>query len=223
MLRGDDPEVKGNAAFVLGELGESSAIPMLRRSIGKGLQQASTARRKIVELQLAEAIVKLGAADEIDAIRAALFATPDQAELAALACQMCGTLGDAGALADLLNIVRRTGEFERPPEVRMAAALAIAKIEPGMAPIDVPLRYTTSDRYQVRAQAAQTLAGVAARGGNARAEQDTLPEGAEIDVPVQLARLMADPNPLVQVAAAGGVISLRKGEALARRHEANGQ
>ena len=92
MLGGEDPEVKGNAALVLGELGDPSAIPMLRNAVGRGLRRTPPARRKVVELQLAEAMVKLGATSQVDVIRAALFAPSEEGEFAALASQMCGKL-----------------------------------------------------------------------------------------------------------------------------------
>lgn len=195
MLLGGNPEVKGNAALVLGELGDTSAIPLLRNAVGRGLNRIDPARRKIVELQLAEAMAKLGATSQVDVIRAALFAPPEEGELVALACQMCGELKDGGAWPDLSNMIHRTGKFERPPEIRMAAALALTQIDPTKAPLDVPAAYVASPRYEIRAQAAHTLAGVAMGGGdNAQAAL------------MHLAKLMNDPNPLVQVAAAGGIL-----------------
>jgi HEAT repeat protein len=134
MLQSEDPEVKGNAAYVLGELDDRTAVELLRQSVGVGLNLATASRRRIVELQVAEAMVKLGATKEIDVIRAALFATSEEAEVAALACQLCGELKDGGALADLANIVHRSGPMERPPEIRMAAAQAVAEIDPTTAP-----------------------------------------------------------------------------------------
>jgi len=203
MLLGENPEVKANAALVLGELGDNSAIPLLRNAVGRGLIRVDPARRKVVELQLAEAMAKLGATNQIDVIRAALFAPPEEGELVALACQMCGELRDGGAWPDLINMIHRTGKFERPPEIRMAAALALAQIDPTKAPLDVPAAFVASPHYEIRAQAAHTLAGVAAGGGgNSRAALG------------HLAKLMSDPNPLVQVAAAGGVLraGVRQGQ-----------
>jgi HEAT repeat protein len=201
MLAGEDPEVKGNAALVLGELGDPSAIPMLRDAVGRGLRRTAPARKKIVELQLAESMVKLGALNQVDVIRAALFAPSEEGEFAALACQMCGRLKDGGALPDLHNIVRRSGRFERPAEVRMAAALAIAEIDPARAIFDVPFQYAASSRYELRQQAAHTLAGIgAAAQATGQPNEQVMPT---------LAILLNDENPLVQVSAAGGVLRMQ--------------
>jgi HEAT repeat protein len=180
---------------------------MLRDAIGRGMRRVPPARRKIVELQLAEAMVKLGAVNQIDVIRAALFAPSEEGEFAALACQICGRLQDGGALPDLHNIIRRSGRFERPAEVRMAAAMAIAEIDPSRTLFDVPLQYAASPRWELRQQSALALATIsaAARKGGQQDEQ----------VIPTLANLLNDENPLVQVAAAGGILKMTP-EAFAR-------
>jgi HEAT repeat protein len=195
MLRGEDPEVKGNAALVLGELGDPTAIAMLRDSIGRGLRRTPPARRKIVELQVAEAMVKLGAVGQVDVIRAALFAPAEEGELAALACQMCGSVKDGGALPDLQNLVRRSGRFARPPEVRMAAAQSIAEIDPSRTLFDVPLTFAGSERFELRAQAAHSM-GIMMAASHVQNEAVT----------TSLAKLLEDSNPLVQVSAAGAIL-----------------
>ena len=195
MLMSDNPEVKGNAAFVLGEIGEPTAIRLLRHAAGIGLARTEPSRRKVVELQLAEAMVKLGEQKELEVIRAALFAPEEQGELTALACQMCGELGDRGALPNLLDLAMRTGTREQSPEVRMAATAAIAQLEPTKAPLPVHAAHVGSTRFELRAQAAHTIAEVA--NGRGVPNSATLP---------YLSRLLNDANPLVQVAAAGGML-----------------
>jgi HEAT repeat protein len=197
MLRGDDPEVKGNAAYVLGELGDKTALPLLQSTAGKGLLRTPLARRKVVDLQMAEAMVKLGSIVEMEVIRASLYAPVEEAELAALACQMCGELRDGGAVSDLVNLAMRTGNGERPPEVRMAAALAVALIHPHRALVEVPSSYTSSARPQQRAQAAYTLG---AMSGGSKASMVALSH---------LSRLLSDQNPQVQVAAAGAILRMQ--------------
>lgn len=191
MLMSESAEVKGNAALILGELGNPSAVPMLRRAADHGMVREVPARRKIVAMQLAEAMAKLGAVDELEVIRAALFAPPEEGELVALACQMCGQLKDGGALPNLLDLATRTGRRQQSAEVRMAAALAVAQIDPSRAPVDVPVEYVNAERFEHRAQAALTLGYSQSR--------EALP---------YLWRLMNDANPLVQIAAAGGVLRL---------------
>lgn len=191
MVMSDDPEVKGNAAMVLGELGNKSAIDLLRFAIGKGTSRVPPARAKVVELQLAEAMVMLGDKHEIDAIRAALFAPTEEAELTALACQMCGRLRDKGAVADLSNIARNDTVSGKPVEVRLAAVMALAEIDRTRLLPDIPLNYVNSPDWRLRAQAAYALGAIA--------------DPATI---TQLSRLMADENPIVQVAAARAVLRM---------------
>lgn len=191
MLMSEDPEVKANAALVLGEMGDRSAIQLLEHAVGRGLTRIAPARVKIVELQLAEAMVKLGAENQVVPIRAALFAPAEESELVAFACQMCGRMHDGKSAPDLNNLLIPTGAMQRPAEVRMAAAAALAQIDPRKAMPEVPLAYVNSSDYQIRAQAATTLGIIG--------DRRTLP---------QLAQLMNDPNPLVQTAAAGAVLMI---------------
>ncbi len=188
MLLGDVPEAKANAAIVLGELGDSSAIPLLRRAVGRGMSRVSEAQAKIIDLQIAEAMVKLGDDRELEAIRATLFAPAEQGELIALACQMLGRLNDARAAPNLMDLAGREGRRELPAEVRMAATMALAELGAD-APVTVPLRFASSRDFQQRAQAAVTL-GAIQTSGSAQA----------------LRQLLTDSNPLVQICAAGGVL-----------------
>ena len=189
MIVSHDPEVRANAAMVLGELGDTSAAAMLRQAVRGGVHHASLARTKLEKLQFAEALVKLGQREEISVIRAALFSTPENGELAALACMLTGRLRDEQAIPDLSNLARATGRFQRSAEIRMAATWAMAQINPSFAPIEVPMAYVGSDQYQLRAQAASTLG-----------------ELGDATVYRTLASLLGDPNPLVQVAAAGAIL-----------------
>ncbi len=195
MLHSDDPEVKGNAALVLGELGEKSAAPMIRAAVGRSMERVGPARRRIVEMQLAEAMVRLGRTNEIEVIRAALFTSAEQGELAALACLMCGRLRDYDALQTLLSLTRDVEQGGQAPEVRLAAAMAVAQIDPSRAPVDVPLAFVTSPRSELRAQAAMTL-------GHMRHPAVVGP----------LRQLLSDPDPMVQVSAAAAILELYAGE-----------
>ncbi|MCZ6446157.1 MAG: HEAT repeat domain-containing protein [Planctomycetota bacterium] len=193
MIASDDPEVRGNAALVLGELGDPSAAPMIRQAVGKGMRRANEARVKMVNLQLAEAMVKLGLESEIEAIRAALFAPPEQGEIVALACMICGRLKDERVVANLIRLAHPRAPFQQPAEVRMAATWALARIDPTRATIDVPMEYTGIEQYQLRAQAALTLGEVA--------DPAALPT---------LATMLDDPNPLVRVAAASAILQVQQ-------------
>jgi hypothetical protein len=79
MLQDNDPEIRANAYLVLGELGNESAIPLIRQSLGRGMKLVNPLRVRLVDLAAAEALVKLGEEFEVEPIRAALFAPPEQA------------------------------------------------------------------------------------------------------------------------------------------------
>ncbi len=191
LILSDDPEVRANAALVLGDLGNASAIPVIERAVGRGMSRVNAAKIKLVHLQLAEALVKLGVERQIEAIRAALFAPAEEGELTAVACMMCGRLRDERTVPNLVRLARMTGQFQQPAEVRMAATWGLAHIDPAMAAIEVPLEYVTSDESQLRFQAAMTLGGIGNPGSLAT-----------------LSTMMSDENPLVQVAAASAILQI---------------
>jgi len=161
--------------------------------------KTGTARRKVVELQIAEAMVKLGDLQQLEVIRASLFSRPEEAELTALACQICGEVKDEGALPNLLDLATREGRRQGsreviaapPAEVRMAAATAVARIDPQKAILGVGEAYMGHSRFELRAQAASTL--------GASHQAAALP---------LLARMLSDGNPLVQISAAAAVLEI---------------
>ena len=191
MILSDEPEVRANTAMVLGDLGNPSAVPVVRQAIGLGMDRVNAAKVKIVDLQLAEALVNLGEERQLEVIRAALFAPAEEGELTALACMMCGRLDDERTVPDLIRLARLTGQFQQPAEVRMAATWALAHIDPAQALSDVPLGYIGDPQYQLRVQAALTLGEIG--------------DPASLSV---LASRLSDENPLVQVAAATAVLQI---------------
>jgi len=197
MLLSTDPELRANAALVLGELGNPSAIPMLRESMSTPIPRLSAARRRIIELQVAEALVRLGEEKQIELIRAALFSPPEFAELIPLACQISGRLHDEAYL-DALGEVAMSGN--KPPEARLSAVAALAQLRPGLAPVSIAMQYVGATQVEVRAQSAHTLGW--------------FPDAAVHDV---LGRMMQDSEPLVQVAAAGAIVRMTSPARLAQR------
>lgn len=136
---------RSQAAFILGELGDPSAIPLLRdaarRLNGPNAQAFSRAQRRILQLQIAEALAHLGETDVLHTLRAALYpASEDEFEATALAIQILGRLKDKDSAAQLIQLVtyatpetaRDTDPMKRqyvyPPEVRLAAATSLAKM-----------------------------------------------------------------------------------------------
>ncbi len=189
MIRSEDPEVRGNAALVLGELGNPSAAPMLRSALGRGLVLAPPIRVRLVELQMAEAMVRLGQASEIESIRAALFAPSEEGEVAALACLIAGRLGDARAAPNLRRLAMAEGQA--PPEIRLAAAMGLSELGQTDGLGTVALLFAEHPQFQVRAQAASTLGLI----------------GSPAGIPT-LQRLLRDENPLVQVSAAAAILRI---------------
>lgn len=185
----DDPEIRANAYMVLGELGNPSAIPLIHDSIGKGLDLVNPIRVRLIGLAASEALVKLGERREIEPIRAALFAPPEQAELTVVACGAIGRLKDEVARPMLQRLLTVQGEGIRVPEVRLSAAIALMELggssELAMA---VSREYLTNSDPRVRSLVAALL-------GKARS-----PESAAV-----LTNLIRDTDPTVQVAAAGGI------------------
>ncbi len=195
----DDPEVRGNAILVLGELGDRTAVPLVEAAAGRPLRTGDVTRARIIDLQCAEALAKLGQRQALDPIRAALFAPSEQAELIALACQIVGEIRDEGARGALMRLWNADGGSLRPPEIRLAAATALARLgEPDMRPVLVMTRLVTSapDPF-IRAQAATALGWI------------PTPEAQSL-----LAPLLRDRNPYVQISAAGAWL---RGDALRGR------
>lgn len=191
LINSDDPEVRANAAMVLGLLGNSTGALLIEQAVGRGMELTSPARAKIVDLQLAEALFYLGRTEQVHTIRAALFLTPDNQEVTALACLIAGRMGDHGAIGGLQRLVLGSGVDRRPAEVRMAAITALAQLGE-QVPAGSLDAYVVHRTPEIRHQAAYALGEVG--------RTNALPA---------LARLLHDPNPLVQVAAAGAIAKLQ--------------
>ncbi len=191
MVMSDDPEIRSNAYLVLGELGNRSALPLIKDSVGKGMRRVNPARLRIVELQAAEAMVRLGDTAQLEPIRAALFAPSDQNELTALAAQIAGRLKDEGSRPMLIRMIDATGESARPAEIRLTAAAALTELGPqDLAQVARLAKAYIRDRDPiVRGQAALALA----RSQGAQAAPE-------------LERMLFDTDPNVQLAAARAIL-----------------
>ena len=148
-----DAATRAQAAFVLGELGDDTAAPMLRDIARPPTPRPAEAQElppsgrpptigeTILRLQVAEALVKLGDDEMRSVMHSALYPKQrDDFEAAVLAAQILGELRDRSAITQLIELVERTppgtgvgGDarelvFVNPPELRLAAATALAKI-----------------------------------------------------------------------------------------------
>ncbi|MBB47069.1 MAG: hypothetical protein CMJ33_00585 [Phycisphaerae bacterium] len=193
MATSGDPEIRANAYVVLGLMGNKSAAGLIRDSLTDSLGLIAQDRIRIVDLQAAAALVRLGDAQEIEPLRAALFAPVEQSELTALAIQALVELEDKGSTGMLVRLVEASGDQQRPPEIRLFAASALARLgmqEP--APLlRLASEYLAFDDPLVRAQVALLLGDVS--------DPTALRE---------LTVMMRDSSPIVQLAAAGGVLKL---------------
>jgi apolipoprotein N-acyltransferase len=192
MVVSPSPEVRGNAVMVLGDLGNRSAIPLLKQGYETPMPKAMPAAIRVVDLQIAEAMVKLGEQAELEPVHAALFSRSDQGECIALACQIVGTLRDKTSLPMLQRLVDAGGDDTRPMEIRLLAAIACMKIlNPGPEALgDLALQGARDSRPQVRALSARLLGWV------------ETPQSA-----AALSQLLRDRDPTVQISAAAALLA----------------
>lgn len=198
LLESPNPRLRAHAAFLIGEMGEASALPMLRQAWMTPIRSASEIERRLLRLQVVEAMVKLGDETSIDTLRAALYPSrPDELEATALAVQIIGEVGDRGSIDQLIYLADESADRVMPAEVRLAVAGALAKMGLTQGGF-IADEYATSPIDVVRAQAA------AVYGRTGRTEH--LPN---------LGVMLDDPSELVQVAAAAAVVDLMAGGAQA--------
>lgn len=191
LMMSEDADVRSNAFFVLGELRNPSAIPLVETAVGRPLIGADRTRARIVDLQAAEAMAKMGDYRQFDPIRAALFAPSDQSEIVALACQIVGEINDRGARGHLIGIWNGKEQLQKPLEIRLIVGTALIRIgEPNVQPILQLCETAIKDPSpSVRAQASATLGWV---GG---------PRALAL-----LSQTLADPVPIVRLTAAAGYL-----------------
>lgn len=129
MLESGNQTERAQAAYILGELGEPSAIGLLKSAARRSSPLASKIEDRLVRLQIAEALVKLGSTDSIETIRAALFPSrPEDLEATALAVQIIGNVDDRRSRDQLIYLTARSGPEQLPAEIRLLAAQSLAKL-----------------------------------------------------------------------------------------------
>lgn len=192
LLESPQPGVRAHAAFLFGELGDPSAMPLLRQALHEKIPGATEQQERLVSLQIAEAMVKLGDRSRLEGIRAALYPSrPDEFEIAVLAVQILGRLEDRGSMAQLINLAEYTqGKRAVPAEIRLAVADSAARMgrKEGWF---IGETYLSDPDPLRRSQAALVL------GQTGR--QDDLD---------RLGVMLDDPNPLVRTAAGGAILTI---------------
>ena len=195
MLQSDNPELRGNAAMVLGKMGNQSAKHMIREALTTESSSISPIRRRLINLQMAEALILLGDTEELEVVRAAIFSSAQEAEVTGIACQIAGRLRDVEVVSTLESILLTKGRY--PDEIRLVAATALAEISPDRMPLEPVLRFTSSDSANLRSQCATAL-GV---------------QGNRLSLG-PLALMMDDSDPIVQISAAGAVLRINNPDSL---------
>lgn len=203
LLDSRNPRVRAHAAFVLGEMGDASAVQMLRQAWANPSRSISEIERRILRLQIAEALIKLGDETSIDAVRAALYPSrPDELEATALAVQIIGEVGDRESIDQLIYLADDADRTRvMPAEVRLAVAQSLARLGLSQGGF-IADQYFNNTLETVRAQAA------AVYGRTGRPEHL-----------VRLRAMLDDPSELVRVAAAAGALDLVSGGAKAEARQ----
>jgi HEAT repeat protein len=188
-----DPRLRAHAAYILGELGEKSAIGPLRDAHREHSNRANPSAVKISDLQLAEARVKLGDESALADIRTALYpAKPDDLEAAVLAIQIIGQVKDTASTNRLIELTATKDQSgqEMPGELRVAAATALARLGQSQGSY-IAKEYFRGGKESLRAQAANLLG------------ETQRPENLQL-----VSMLMDDPDGRVRVSAAAAVIKI---------------
>ncbi len=192
----DSPRVRSHVVYVLGEIGNPSALQMLKQAASLKMPKASPAESSLMMLQFAEAMVKLGDQAQIEPLRAALHPSRrEDLEAAALAAQILGELRDKRPIDQLVYLTAfqdpKTKEMY-PAEVRMQIASSLAKLglDKGGFVADT---YIADPNPQLRAQAAAVF------GDTGRT--DHYPK---------LAVLLEDPDERVRLSAAYAVLKVQR-------------
>jgi HEAT repeat protein len=180
-----DPPVRGNAAMLLGLIGEPSAAPMLKQAANAPMPRAAAAQAAVVRCQFAEAVVRLGDDSELDTLRASAYNTVG--EVRVIAINALGAVADermAPALARFLN----DEPHPESVEVQIAAAGALARLGKPMG-LRKALEHSRHASPIVRSQAAWALGWFGDPASFAR-----------------LAEMVDDQTPIIRVAASASIL-----------------
>lgn len=200
LFSADDPRVRAHAAFILGELGDASALPMLRQAANESVPRAEASAVAVMRQQIAEAMVKLGDEEPLQGLRAALYPSrPEDLELTALAVQIIGEVGDQASIGQLIYLsATKDGKRFLPPEIRLSVAQSLGRMgrDEGAFLAD---EYAGHIDPLIREQAAHVYGWTLPRSDVSRLDP-----------------LLRDPAPRVRVAAAAAVVRVTGDERLGR-------
>lgn len=191
VINGPTIPLRAQAAFILGELRNPSAKPLLQQALTSGANFGTPEQLKIYQLQVAEALIKLGDDDQRTGVRAALYPNrAEELEAAALAAQILGQVNDRQAISQLvyLSEYRDSAGNTHPAEVRLAVAdtLSTMGVKGGQF---IPEQYVTSPEPAIRAQVAHVYGSMSGNQALWRLDE-----------------MLKDREGIVRVAAADGVL-----------------
>ena len=196
LLSDSSPRVRAHAAFCLGEIGNVSALGLLRQAARASVPRASDTEIKLMQLQISEAMVKLRDESMVQSIRAALYPSrPEELEATALAVQILGQVRDKGSSGAMIHLAETKDAAGRPlpAEIRLGIAGALAKLgspEGGF----IADEFVGDQNPLLRAQAAAVYGEIGGQASLAR-----------------LGALLSDPDERVRISAARGVLTALTG------------
>lgn len=195
--------MRAHVAYILGELGDSSAVSMLGDAGSRRTPGASAIEQKLLDLQIAEAMVKLGERSQLDSIRAALLpSSPEMLEAAALAAQIIGTLQDRESIDQLIVLSAYRGQkgTEAPAELMLAVAGALSQLGLTKGAF-IADQYMGNAEEAVRAQSAFVYGQI-----------------GSVDNLGKLEALLGDQSGLTRIAAATAVLRILRQEVRVSQH-----
>lgn len=196
LLSDSSPRVRAHAAFCLGEIGNRSALGLLRQAARSSVPRASDTEIKLMQLQISEAMVKLGDEETVQSIRAALYPSrPEELEATALAVQILGQVRDKGSSGAMIHLADTKDAAGRPlpPEIRLGIAAALAKLGSPQGGF-IADEFVADQAPLLRAQAAAVYGEIGDRASL-----------------THLSTMLADPDERVRISAARGVLTALAG------------
>ncbi|MEM1097207.1 MAG: HEAT repeat domain-containing protein [Planctomycetota bacterium] len=189
VLQSPNPQVRANAAMLLGDMGDNSAIPLLRMAVHRPAgDKHAGAPWRLLRTQVAEAQAKLGDVNGLNELRQSLYSSDFEVRITAV--KALGGLGDDAFWSNLNNFL-----IENPVEFRLAAAEGLARLgrdRGGM--LTVMAEAANHPKWTVRAQSAFALGPY----------DNDLARG-------YLVRLLKDPSPQVRISAAAAILEATAG------------
>jgi HEAT repeat protein len=149
LLMSNNPTTRGNVAYMMGLMGDDSAIPLLKAAAHQRLSTVPQAREVIIRIQIAEAIYRLGDLDVLDSIRAGMFSQFDEVRI--LAVQILGRIYDRQWEPAVENALKKD-----PIELKLACAGTLGRFG-NRKGLDIILDASQSQSALLRSQAAICL------------------------------------------------------------------